>query len=182
MHSWPLNNTCLNYMGLLIHGFLNKYNTINVFSLIIFNNFLFSSLFYFKNIVWEEPRWRNSMEGFFCFFCFLVFLFLHLESMKYNQINTKPSRIPRKLIWGLTQQSAQPEPQNSADIWHRDVNWGREKPWRAGRCFCLWREDRDEEATGNLPPPKNQHKRKWKSGNSCRDWTKKGQRRGFKFH
>uniref|UniRef100_A0ABI7XAA2 Solute carrier family 24 member 5 n=1 Tax=Felis catus TaxID=9685 RepID=A0ABI7XAA2_FELCA len=34
--------------------------------------------------------------------------------MKYSQTNTKPSYTPRKLIGGLTQQSAQPEPQNSA--------------------------------------------------------------------
>ena len=47
-------------------------------------------------------------------------------SIKYSQINTKPSCTPRKLIPGLTQQSAQPEPQNSAGTLHGEVNWGRE--------------------------------------------------------
>uniref|UniRef100_A0ABI7XVS2 BMERB domain containing 1 n=1 Tax=Felis catus TaxID=9685 RepID=A0ABI7XVS2_FELCA len=41
--------------------------------------------------------------------------FLKYASMKYSRINTKPSCTPRKLISGLTRQSAQPEPQNSAD-------------------------------------------------------------------
>ena len=72
-----------------------------------------------------------------------LWVFLHLACMKYSQINTKPFCTPRKLIWELTQQSAQPELQNSAGSLCREVNWGREKPWRAGSCFCLWREDRD---------------------------------------
>ena len=37
-----------------------------------------------------------------------------LVFMKYSQTNTKPSYTPRKPTGGLTQQSAQPEPQNSA--------------------------------------------------------------------
>ena len=41
-------------------------------------------------------------------------------------------RESRKLIGGLTQQSAQPEPQNSAGMWRGEVNLGREKP-AAGR-------------------------------------------------
>ena len=60
--------------------------------------------------------------------------FVCLTSMKYSQ-NNKPSYTPRKLIWGLTQQSAQPEPQNSADTRHGEVNLGRQKPRRAGSCF-----------------------------------------------
>ncbi|GAB5570122.1 olfactory receptor 4S1 [Prionailurus iriomotensis] len=40
--------------------------------------------------------------------------FVCLASMKYSQTNTKPSYTLRKLIGGLTQQSAQPEPQYSA--------------------------------------------------------------------
>ena len=58
--------------------------------------------------------------------------FVCLVSMKYRQTNTKPSYTPRKLIGGLTQQSAQPEPQNSAGTWRGEVNLGREKP-AAGR-------------------------------------------------
>ena len=45
---------------------------------------------------------------------------LCLASMKYSQINTKQSCTPRKLILGLTQQSAQPEPQNLAGTWHME--------------------------------------------------------------
>ena len=70
----------------------------------------------------KEPRWQNSMEVF-------------VSSMKYSQTNTKPSCTPKKLIWGLTQQSAQPEPQNLAGMWRREVKWGRKKPQRAGSCF-----------------------------------------------
>ena len=51
-----------------------------------------------------------------------------LTSIKYSQTNNKPSYTPRKLIGGLTQQSAQSEPQNSAGTWCGDVNLGREKP------------------------------------------------------
>ena len=54
--------------------------------------------------------------------------FVCLTSMKYSQTNTEPSYTPRKLIGGLTQQSAQPKPQNSAGMWHGELNLGREKP------------------------------------------------------
>ena len=47
------------------------------------------------------------------------------------------------MIGGLTQQSAQPEPQNSAGTWHGEVNLGRGKPRRAGSCFSVQREDGD---------------------------------------
>ena len=93
--------------------------------------------------------------------------FLHLLSLKCSLINTKSSHTPRKLISGLTQQSAQPEPQNSAGTWCREVNWGREKLWRAGNCICLRREDRDGgRVLENQPPTqkKKQLERKWKSG------------------
>ena len=69
-------------------------------------------------------------------------VFVSLASMKYSQTNNKPSCTPRKLIGGLTQHSAQPEPQNSAGTWHGEVNLGSEKP-RQGRCFCGQREDGD---------------------------------------
>ena len=59
--------------------------------------------------------------------------------MKYSQINTEPSYTPSKLIGGLTQQSAQPEPQNSAGTWPGEVNLGREKP-EAGREPLLQEE------------------------------------------
>ena len=62
--------------------------------------------------------------------------------MKYIQTNTKPSYTPRKLIAGLTQQSAQPEPQNSAGTQRGEVNLGSKKV-QEGRCFCEWREDGD---------------------------------------
>ena len=64
----------------------------------------------------EEPRRRNSME---------VFCVSHIHEIQ--PANTKPSYTPRKLIGGLTQQSEQPEPQNSAGTWCRQVNLGREK-------------------------------------------------------
>ena len=68
--------------------------------------------------------------------------FVCLASMKYSQTNTKPSYTPRKLIGGLTQQSAQPEPQNSAGTRCGEVNLGSEKE-QEGSCFCKQREDRD---------------------------------------
>ena len=100
--------------------------------------------------------------------------FVCVLSLKCSQINTKPSCTPRKLIWGLTQQSAQPEPQNSAGTRHREVNWRREKPQKAGSCFCLWREDRDR---GRLwesnPPPQKQLGRK---GRVCEGLNKEGRK------
>ena len=72
--------------------------------------------------------------------------FLCLVPMKYS--NIKPSCTPRKLIWWLTQQSAQPEPQNSAGMWHGEVNLGKEKSRRAGSHFCVQREDGDRARWG----------------------------------
>ena len=43
------------------------------------------------------------------------------------QTNIEPSYTPRKLIGGLTKQSAQPEPQNSVVTWHGELNLGSEK-------------------------------------------------------
>ena len=86
--------------------------------------------------------------------------FLCLLPMKYSQINTKPSYTPRKLTGGLTQQSAQPEPQNSVGTWHKRGELGeREKLQRAGNHFCLWRENGDGDGVGgeygkSTPPPK----------------------------
>ena len=56
--------------------------------------------------------------------------------MKYSQTNTKPSHTPIKLIGGLTQQSAQPEPQNSAGMPHKELNLGSKKPQKVGNHFC----------------------------------------------
>ena len=78
--------------------------------------------------------------------------------MKYSQTNTKPSYTPRKLIGGLTQQSAQPEPQNSADTIHGEENLGSEKPLRVGNSFCRQREDGDwggGQNMGKAPLPKS---------------------------
>ena len=78
-----------------------------------------------------------------------------LASMKYRQTNTKPSYTPRKLIERLTQQSAQPEPQNSAGTRHGEVNLGSEKA--QGGAFV----SRERTETGHrgsiwekLPSPK----------------------------
>ena len=79
----------------------------------------------------EEPR-REQHGSFLC-----------LLSMKYSQTNTKPSYTPRKLLGGLTQQSAQPEPENSAGTRCREVNLGSEKPQTVGSYFCRQREDSD---------------------------------------
>ena len=115
------------------------------------------------------------MEAFWC-----------LSSPKYSQINTKPSCTPRKLIWGLTQQSAQPEPQNSAGMWRGEVNRGRKKPWRAGSCFAYG--ERTETGAGGAV--RENHPAK----SSCRESGKvetaagtelkreKGERRDCKFY
>ena len=50
---------------------------------------------------------------------------------------------PRKLIGRLTQQSAQPEPQNSAGTRHKELNLGSKKPQNIGNHFCRRREDGD---------------------------------------
>ena len=89
--------------------------------------------------------------------------------MKYSQTNTKPFYTPRKLIGGLTQQSAQPEPQNSAGTQHREVNLGRKAAM--GRELLLWVE-RGQRLRGEYrksTPPQKQLERKWKTGNSHRD-------------
>ena len=91
--------------------------------------------------------------------------FVCRASMKYNQTNTKPSWTPRKLIWGLTQQSAQPEPQNSAGTQLGEVNLGREKSLRTGRCFaCGQRTEMGREFRKSTAPPKAAAKKveKWK--------------------
>ena len=98
--------------------------------------------------------------------------FVCLASMKYSQTNTKPSYTPRKLIGGLTEQSAQPEPQNSAGMWRGEVNLGREKP-AAGREQPLQAERGRRLGGGGAyrksTPPQKQRERKWKIGNSRRD-------------
>ena len=90
------------------------------------------------------------------------FLRVCLTSMKYCQTNTKPSCTPRKLIGGLTQQSAQPEPQNSAGTWRGEVNLGSKKTRRAERGQ---RRGKGREY-GKSTPPQKQLERKWKIGNS----------------
>ena len=79
---------------------------------------------------------------------------------------------------------AQPEPQNSAGTWSGDVNSGRGKPWRAGRCFCLGKEDRNGGGGGiweNNPPKAAGDKgEKWKQPQGLK--RKKGERREIKFH
>ena len=88
--------------------------------------------------------------------------------MKYNQANTKPSYTPRKLIGGLTQQSAQSEPQNSAGTQCGEVNLESKK----GGAFA-GREEEDGAGVGGeygkSTPPQKQLERKWKIGNSRRD-------------
>ena len=90
------------------------------------------------------------MEGFLC-----------LVSMKYSQINTKPCCTPRKLILGLTQQSAQPEPQNSAGTQRREVNWGERSRGGQGAVFACGERMK---MAGGPPPPKaaGEKVEKWK--------------------
>ena len=114
-------------------------------------------------------------------------LFVCLMPMKYSQTNTKPSYTPRKLIGGLTQESAQPEPQNSAGTWHKEVNLGSEKLWRVGSCFCGQREDGDlggGENTGKAPLPKRSQREsgKLETATGTKLKREKGERRGLKFH
>ena len=98
--------------------------------------------------------------------------YLGVTSMKYSQTNTKPSYTPRKLIRGLTQQSAQPGPQNSAGTWGGEGNLGRQKlvadreplfqaerGQRVGRWGRIREKHSSPKAAGE----------KWKIGNSCRD-------------
>ena len=107
--------------------------------------------------------------------------------MKYSHTNTKPSYTPIKLIGGLTQQSAQPEPQNSAGTWRGEVNLGREKP-AMGRELTL-QADRDGDwgeggNTGKAPLPKSSWRERGKLETAVETELKrdKGERRGFKFH
>lgn len=59
LNSWPLNNTRLNCVGLLIYGFFSI-NTVNIFSLPYdFLNNIFSSLFYCKNTVSDTYNIQN---------------------------------------------------------------------------------------------------------------------------
>ena len=107
--------------------------------------------------------------------------------MKYSQVNTKPSCTPRKLILGVTQKSAQPEPQNSAGTWHGEVNWGREKMWRARSHLSLKREDVDGGWGWRIwekHPPQSSWKESGKVETAAGTEIKKekGEKRGFKFH
>ena len=63
-------------------------------------------------------------------------VFVSLESMKYSQTNTKPSCTPRKLIGGLTQQSAQPETEFSRYVAQRGEFGEQEAVER--RELLLW--------------------------------------------
>ena len=78
----------------------------------------------------KSSFWRRSQDGRIAWKIFVC-----LVSMKYSQTNNKPSYTPRKLIGGLTQQSAQPEPQNSAGKRCGEVNLGSKKPWKVGNYF-----------------------------------------------
>ena len=107
--------------------------------------------------------------------------------MKYIQTNTKPSYTPRKLIAGLTQQSAQPEPQNSAGTRHGELNLGSEKPRQVGNRFCGHREDRDwggRQNTGKAALPKSSWREsgKLETATGTKLKREKGERRGFKLH
>ena len=113
--------------------------------------------------------------------------FLCLAPMKHSQTNMKPSYTPRKLIGRLTQQSAQPEPQNSAGIRHEELNLGSKKPRKVGNAFCGQREDGDwggGEHMGKAPLPKSSWRESGKLETAAGTKLKreKGERRGFKFH
>ena len=108
--------------------------------------------------------------------------------MKYSQTDTKPSYTPRKPTGGLTQQSAQPEPQNSAGTRCRELNeLGEGKPGGTqGATFAGGKRTQTGVggAYGKSSPPQKQLERKWKIRNSAGTELKreKGERRGFKFH
>ena len=59
---------------------------------------------------------------------------------------------------------SQAEPQNSAGTWYGEVNWGRQKTWRAGSHFCMQKEDRDGGGGEKSNPPKaaGEKVEKWK--------------------
>ena len=113
-------------------------------------------------------------------------LFVCLTSIKYNQTNTEPSYIPRKLIGGLTQQSAQPEPPNCryvvwrAELGEQEALKDREPLLRVERA---WRLGRGEH-TGKSPLPKSSWRESGKLETAAGTKLKreKGERRGFKFH
>ena len=107
--------------------------------------------------------------------------------MKWSQTNSKPSYTSRKLIGELTQQSAQPEPQNSAGTRHGEVNLGSEKLLWEGNRFCGRKEDRDwggGENTGKTLLPKSswRESEKLETAAGTKLKREKGERRGFKFH
>ena len=98
--------------------------------------------------------------------------FVCLPSMKSSQTNTKPSYTPRKPVGRLTQQSAQPEPQNSAGTRHKELNLESQKPRMVANPFGGRREDGDWGGRGaywQSTPPQKQLEIKWKIGNSRRD-------------
>ena len=108
-------------------------------------------------------------------------------SLKYSQTNTKPSYTPRKLIGGLTQQSAQLEPQNSAGMRRGEVNLGSQKPQKVGKHFCGGRKDGDwggGENMGKAPLPKSswRESEKLETAAGTKLKREKGERKGFKFH
>ena len=110
--------------------------------------------------------------------------FVSLASMKCSQTNTKPSYTPRKLIGRLTQQSAQPEPQNPAGIRHEELSSGSKKPRKVGNPFCGWREDGDwggKEHMGKAPLPKSSWRKsgKLETATGTKLKREKGERRGL---
>ena len=126
----------------------------------------------------KEYFWRRSQDGRTAWKFFVC-----LVSMKYSQTITKPSCPSRKVIWGLTQQSAQSEPQNSAGLWCGEVNLGREKLQRAGSHFWVQREDGDRGRAGeNMekgPLPKSSWRESWKleTATGTKLKSEKGERR-----
>ena len=111
-----------------------------------------------------------------------------LASVKYSQTNTKLPYTPRKLIGGLTQQYAQPEPQNSAGTWHGEVDLGREAGGGQRAAFAGGKrtETGAGENTGKEPLPKSSWRKSGKLktavGTKQKGRKEKGERGGFKFH
>ena len=95
--------------------------------------------------------------------------FVCLMSMRYHQTNSKLSYTPRKLTGGLTQQSSQPAPQNSAGTRHREVNWGERSRGGQGAAFACGERMEMAGAGGRgdgdnmekAPPPQKKLERKW---------------------
>ena len=70
---------------------------------------------------------------------------------------------------------------------HGEVNLGREKLWRAGSRFCMWREDGDGgggKNMGKAPFPKSSWRERGKLETAAGTELKreKGEKRGFRFH